>query len=240
MNWLLERADAVEWLEGLSAGSVDLIVTDPAYESLEKHRAKGTTTRLTKAWFEIFPNARFAALFAAMHRALAKNSHLYVICDETTADVIKPIGRAAGFTFWKSIVWDKRKIGMGYHYRNRCEFALFFEKGKRKLRDLSVADVLEGKNVERYIDAESGPDWLDADGIRGGYPTQKPLELLKTLVLQSSDMGQLVVDPFAGSASTGHAAMLLGRRFAGCDVSADAIELGRRKLEQTPFLTRAA
>lgn len=231
MNWSLTQSDCIPWLASLEPDSVDLIVTDPAYESLEKHRAKGTTTRLVKAWFEIFPNERFPLLFAQMFRVLRKNSHLYVICDETTADVIKPIGRAAGFTFWKSIVWDKRKIGMGYHYRNRCEFALFFEKGKRKLHDLGIADVLEGPGC--------GPDWIDADGVRGGYPTEKPIELLKVLIAQSSNPGDLVADPFAGSSSTGQASMLLGRRFTGCDVSADAIALGRRKLEQTPFLARA-
>lgn len=232
MNWSLSQCDAVEWLEGLAPGSLDLIVTDPAYESLEKYRAIGTTTRLTKTWFEVFPNERFPALFAAMYRTLTENSHLYVICDEATADVIKPIGRAAGFVFWKSIVWDKRKIGMGYHYRNRCEFALFFEKGKRKLHDLGIADVLEGPNC--------GPDWIEADGVRGGYPTQKPIELLKVLVRQSSDPGQRVGDPFAGSASTGQAALLTGRLFSGCDVSADAIALGERKLAQTPFIARAS
>ena len=59
---LLRHADAVEWLRELADASVDLIVTDPPYESLEKHRAVGTTTRLkhSKAssndWFDIFPN----------------------------------------------------------------------------------------------------------------------------------------------------------------------------------------
>ena len=42
----LSTADAVTWLRGQPAASVDLLVTDPAYESLEKHRAVGTTTRL--------------------------------------------------------------------------------------------------------------------------------------------------------------------------------------------------
>ena len=62
----LSCRDAVEWLQQLPSESVDLLITDPAYESLEKHRAIGTTTRLkhSKAssndWFHVFPNARFA------------------------------------------------------------------------------------------------------------------------------------------------------------------------------------
>src|SRR5678816_1052290 len=91
----LAALDAVAWLRDLPDASVDLIVTDPAYESLEKHRAIGTTTRLkhSKAssndWFVIFPNARFPELFAEAHRVLKKNSHLYLFCDQETMFVAK-------------------------------------------------------------------------------------------------------------------------------------------------------
>jgi site-specific DNA-methyltransferase (adenine-specific) len=233
MNYTIEQRDAVEWLSKQAPESIDLIVTDPAYESLEKHRATGTTTRLSKSsassneWFEIFKNERFPEFFAACFRALKQNSHMYFLCDQETMFVAKPIGEAAGFKFWKPIVWDKRKIGMGYHYRARCEFVLFFEKGKRKLNDLGMPDVLEGADC---------PDWLEADAVRNGYPTQKPVDLLKKLISQSTQPGELVADPFGGSFSTGQAALLLGRRFAGCDIKASAVDAGRRKLAETPFL----
>lgn len=87
----LFKQDAVEFLLGLPPGSADLIVTDPAYESLEKHRKVGTTTRLKKSkgssneWFEIFPNTRFPDFFVACYQAMAKNSHLYMMCDDETA-----------------------------------------------------------------------------------------------------------------------------------------------------------
>src|SRR5579872_4351147 len=91
------QADAVEWLHSLPAASVDLVVTDPPYESLEKHRAIGTTTRLKRSkassndWFTIFPNARFEALFDAVHRVLKKDAHFYLFCDPETMFVAKPI-----------------------------------------------------------------------------------------------------------------------------------------------------
>jgi DNA modification methylase len=109
----LAQLDAVEWLASLPAGSVDLLITDPPYESLEKHRAIGTTTRLkhSKAssndWFSIFPNRRFPELFAAVHRVLKKNSHFYLFCDQETMFVAKPLAEQAGFKFWKPLVWDK-------------------------------------------------------------------------------------------------------------------------------------
>ncbi len=214
----LAQLDAVAFLRSLPAESVDLLVTDPAYESLEKHRAVGTTTRLkvsagsSNPWFNIFPNARFAELFEEVHRVLKRDTHFYLMCDQETAFIAKPIAEQAGFRFWKPIVWDKVSIGMGYHYRARYEFVLFFEKGKRRLADLGVADVLQ---VPR---------------VRGGYPAEKPSALSEVLIKQSSIEGDLVVDPFAGSGSSGVAALRLGRRYAGNDVSPDALKVARERL----------
>lgn len=207
----LVQGDCVRWLNTLEAGTVNLAVMDPAYESLEKHRAKGTTTRLVTDWFDIFPNVRFPELLAELYRVLADDSHLYVLCDQETAFLLKPMGEAAGFTFWKPLVWDKVTIGMGYHYRARYELILFFEKGKRRLNNLGTPDVLTVPRVR-------------------GYPTEKPEELLATLISQSSEPGELVIDPFMGSGSTGAAALRLGRHFAGCDVAARAIELTHERL----------
>jgi site-specific DNA-methyltransferase (adenine-specific) len=216
----LHRGDAVEWLRSLATGSVDLIITDPPYESLEKHRAIGTTTRLkhSKAssndWFSIFPNARFEELFRELFRVLKRHAHLYLFCDAETMFVVKPIAERTGFRFWKPLVWDKKKIGMGYHYRSRYEFILFFEKGKRKLVSLAIPDVIE---VPRIIN---------------GYPTEKPMEVSQVLVRQSSAPGEWVVDPFMGAGSVGVAAVGLGRGFLGNDVSTKALEITRGRLAE--------
>lgn len=215
---VIDKADAVEWLRHLPDASVDLVVTDPPYESLEKHRAVGTTTRLkhSKAssndWFEIFPNARFTELFSELYRVLKKNRHLYLFCDQETMFVAKPIAEAAGFRFWKPLVWDKQKIGMGYHYRSRYELVLFFEKGKRKLNDLSIPDVLQ---VSR---------------IYGGYPAEKPVALSETLIRQSTEIGELVIDPFMGSGSVGLAALSLQRHFMGNDLCDEAVKVSKARL----------
>lgn len=214
----LSCADAVAWLRTLPSESIDLVVTDPPYESLEKHRAVGTTTRLkhSKAssndWFEIFPNARFGELFAEIHRVLKRDTHFYLYCDPETMFVAKPLAEQVGFKFWKPLVWDKVTIGMGYHYRSRYECILFFEKGKRKLEDLGIADII---SVPR---------------IRGGYPTEKPPAVTEVLVRQSSRPGELVIDPFMGAGSTGVAASSLGRSFLGNDLCAEAVEITRRRL----------
>ncbi len=210
--------DAVDWLRDQPAESVDLLITDPAYESLEKHRAVGTTTRLkhSKAssndWFKVFPNARFGELFQETFRVLKRNTHFYLLCDAETMFVAKPEAERAGFRFWKPLVWDKRTIGMGYHYRARYEFILFFEKGKRRLNDLGIADVI---SVPR---------------IHGGYPAEKPSELAEVLIGQSSQPGDVVADPFMGSGSVGVAAARLGRRFLGNDLNHEAVRLAGHRL----------
>jgi len=208
----VDRGDAVEWLGSLPSGSADLIITDPAYESLEKHRAVGTTTRLTADWFPIFPNSRYPEFFAELFRVLRKDAHCYVLCDQETMFVVKPIAEAAGFRFWKPLIWDKVKMGMGYHYRASYECILFFEKGKRNLANKGIRDV------------------LPCPRIRGAYPTEKPVELLEVLVQQSSSEGEIVLDPFTGSGSTGHAALRHGRRFAGCDITERAVAMTRDRL----------
>ena len=103
---------------------------------------------------------------------------------------------------------------MGYHYRARYEFILFFEKGKRKLNDLSIPDILE------------------VDRIHRGYPTEKPVELSEILIRQSSQEGEVVCDSFMGSGSVGCAAINLGRSFIGSDLSEEAYELSLERLKK--------
>jgi site-specific DNA-methyltransferase (adenine-specific) len=217
-TFCLDQLDAVDFLRTLPSASVNLLITDPPYESLEKHRAVGTTTRLSHSksssndWFEVFPNARFPELLTQVERVLAPDSHFYLFCDQETMFVVKPMAETVGLKFWKPLVWDKEKIGMGYHYRARYEFVLFFEKGKRKLSNLGVADVISVPRIFK------------------GYPTEKPSEVSRILIEQSSQLGDLVVDPFCGSSSVGVAAVGLGRRYLGNDQSPTALELSRERL----------
>lgn len=219
-HFQLRQSDAVHWLRTLPSEMADGIITDPPYESLEKHRAIGTTTRLkhSKAssndWFTIFPNERFEELFIEVYRVLRPDSHFYLFCDQETMFFAKPVAEACGFKFWKPLVWDKMKIGMGYHYRARYELILFFEKGKRKLNNLGLPDVIQAPRVHK------------------GYPTEKPVLVSQILIEQSTKAGQLVVDPFMGSASTGVAALTSGRNFLGNDISPDALGLARERLLQ--------
>ncbi|MEG8838809.1 DNA-methyltransferase [Klebsiella quasipneumoniae] len=212
------QMDAVDFLMTLENDSLDLVITDPAYESLEKHRKVGTTTRLknsTKSsneWFEIFPNERFEELFREIYRVMKKNTHFYLFCDQETAFYAKPVAEKVGFKFWKPLVWDKQRIGMGYHYRAKYEFILFFEKGKRKLNDLSIPDVLSCPRILK------------------GYPTEKPSKLMEILLKQSSIAGEIVCDPFMGACPVGVAALENDRFFLGNDLSKESLRIANERL----------
>jgi len=236
----MRLTDAMAGLRELDAESISLIVTDPPYSSLEKWRNMGTTTRLAKSkqssneWFPTVPNSYFGPFFAECYRVLARDSHMYVMCDEETADALKPMIRDAGFGLRKSVIWHKvGKIepvtcprcgtlvterhapgapGMGYPYRSSYEFVLLAEKGKRS--------PPEDKSVRNFQDV------VDVQWIKGGdaYPTEKPVRLNEILIAQSSLPGDLVVDPFSGSGSCGEAAFNLGRSFLGFDVKQEALD----------------
>ena len=220
MSTRVETADAFDWLTRQAHESMDLIITDPPYESLEKHRSKGTTTRLSKSksssneWFGTIANDRLPELMAKLYSVLRKHRHCYVMCDQETLFALRPAAEGAGFKWWKALVWDKGRIGMGYHYRARHELIAFLEKGKRKLTSLSVADVLNVAPVHR------------------GYPAEKPVALIDILVEQSSVQGETICDPFFGSGSTLVSARSKGRLPTGCDIAPAAMKhyLERRKV----------
>lgn len=208
---ILTQCDVFDRLATLPDACVDLVVTDPPYASLEEHRKRGTTPRLVD-WFPVIPNERFPEIFEQLHRVLKPNTHCYVMCDQKSAFVFKPMGEAAGFKFWKPIVWDKMRMGMGYHYRARYEFILFFEKGKRALNNKGTADVITCRSVRKK------------------YPTEKPPEVARVLIEQSTKPGELVFDPFMGSGSTGEAAALSGRLFLGNDCTPRAFDTAQQRL----------
>ena len=65
----------------------------------------------------------------------------------------------------------------------------------------------------------------------GKHPTQKPLDLLKRIVLASTKKGDIVLDPFTGSSTTGLAASIYGRKFIGIDTEKDYLELSQKRFE---------
>jgi site-specific DNA-methyltransferase (adenine-specific) len=216
VTWRVDQGDALIELMKLEDASVDLVVTDPPYSSLEKHRAIGTTTRLTNEWFDVVDWEYLRTTLIELRRVMKRNTHCYVMGDwEAVHEHYYPDAEQIGFRSWPPIVWDFCSIGMGYHYRRRHSYIAFFEKGKRKLNDLGEPSIQRAKRLA---------------GNAAQYPTQKPTELLRKLILNSSQPRDTVLDPFCGSGSAGVAALHEGRHFIGFDSSPVAIELASKSL----------
>lgn len=215
MGYALLCGDALEIMRAdLKDNSIDLIITDPPYKSLEEHRARGTTTRLVKSWFPVLEDAVLLEHAREWLRVLKPGRHLYMMCDPKTSYALVPALLAMGWRWGNRLIWDKKRIGMGYHYRRRYEDILFLTKPatgghkKRKLRDLGVPDVI---------------DTVPAVRKRGAYPTQKPIGLASLFMFQSGNAGETVLDPFCGSGSTVAAAISGGMHGIGIDVQEQAI-----------------
>jgi site-specific DNA-methyltransferase (adenine-specific) len=219
----LRCADAIEFLQSLKKNSVDMVLTDPPYWTLDKHRNVGTTTRLggnaNKAkqtgWFKTINQEYMMQMLDEIYRVLKPNCHAYVMSDgQTLRHILNHADNSkTPFKNYKPIVWDKVNQGMGYHYRCRHEFFVMLDKGKnRRLNSLSVPDV-----------------WA-VPMIKGGYSTEKPVSLMEIPILNSTEPLELVVDPFMGGGSVAMACAKNCRNFLGCDVSMEAVELTRNRL----------
>lgn len=217
------HGDFQDVMRGLPTFSVDCVVTDPAYWTLDKHRKTGTTTRLggnqypekRSGWFETINDAQLASLIHESWNLLKNNCHAYIMSDGQTLGWILSMvsGRGDEWSNCKPIVWDKVNIGMGYHYRCQHEFFVMLDKGKnRRLNSLSTPDI-----------------WR-VPMVRGGYPTEKPVALMEIPICHSTNEGETVLDPFMGGGSVLVAAERRGRKAIGIDKSEAACELAAKRL----------
>jgi site-specific DNA-methyltransferase (adenine-specific) len=148
------------------------------------------------------PDDAWWDIFAELYRVLAPDSHAYVFADRRIRPIFEAAAKAARFRLRHALIWDKKSIGRGHGvWRPQHEYILFLSKGSRRGNSKSLGDVLPGARPR-------------------SYPTEKPVAVLNKLIGQSSQRGELVLDPFCGSGSTGMAARQLGRRALLCDVDA--------------------
>jgi len=222
------RQDAFEFLKGIPDSSVDCVVTDPPYESLRKWEGVGTTARMglgqkgsgsddPQKFFPTIPNSSLSMLLDEFFRVLKDSRHAYVMCDcLTLPHVFEAVGYGKAMPKWKNLkllIYDKVNIGMGYHYRCRHEFIVMLDKGKnRRLNDMTVPDILAFKKDGNEV------------------PTQKPVALFSVLVRQSTQPGELVLDPFMGAGTAAVAAKSLGRDFLGSDIDQEHVDIGNRRV----------
>jgi site-specific DNA-methyltransferase (adenine-specific) len=198
MNAILNHmhlGDCINLMQSIPDKSIDLIVTDPpylvGYKSRDGRSIKGDRT---SEWLD--PS------FSQMYRILKPNSLAISFYGWNHVDKFMTAWRKAGFRIVGHLVFAKHyasRIGLT-EARHECAYLL--SKGNPPSPSRILPDVMP---------------WGRYTGNRL-HPTQKPVEILRNLIRSFSDVGDVVLDPFAGSGSTLIAARQLHRSWIGMEL----------------------
>ena len=127
---------------------------------------------------------------------------------------------SVGFNFVKCLIWNKGNKIMGQFYMSQYEYIMFFRKGKaRKINNCGTSDILNINNRKLKINGQNLHD------------TEKPVELMKVLIENSSIENEVVLDPFMGIGSTGIACKELNRNFIGIELDDKYFEIAKERIE---------
>ncbi len=252
----LQLGDSLASMQALSVDSVDCIWTDPPY-LLSNDGITCVAGRMVKVNKGEWDRSRGIDLdhefnrtwLAACHRILKPGGSIWV---SGTLHVYLSVGMAMqqiGFRILNDIVWEKPAPppNLGCRcFTHSTEILLWATKAKKggKARHKFNYELMKDenggkqmKNVWRF----STP--ADEEKRLGKHPTQKPVALIARCIRATTDPGDLVLDPFAGSGSTGVAALKLGRSFVGYEQNETYAQLAARRLSETvpdDFTTRTS
>jgi len=228
------RGDCVSALENLPAASVDLVFADPPYNL----QLAGGLTRPDQSevdavdddWdkFDSFQayDAFTRAWLLACRRVMKPDAGLWVIGSYHNIFRVGAILQDLGFWILNDVVWRKSNPMpnfRGRRFANAHETLIWASLSPDAKRYTFNYDALKAAND----DLQMRSDWLfpictgherlkDADG-RKVHPTQKPEALLHRVLMATSRPGDVVLDPFFGTGTTGAVARRLGRHFVGVE-----------------------
>lgn len=216
---VLIQADCRDVLD--SVGIVGCIVTDIPYPLV----AGGNTTKEMGGKFaasaydnsgsiidcEIRPDEYLPLLSDAM-----PSGHAYFMVNNRHVANIENAALAAGFRFHNWLVWDKSTGTPNRWYMKNCEFTLFVFRGAAKyINDCGSRQLIKCPNV-----------------LNGFHETQKPVALMEGYIGNSTDVREVVLDPFMGSGTTGVAAVQMGRKFIGIEMEPKYFDIACKRIEE--------
>lgn len=226
----LRQGDCKQLIRELDNESIDLIVTDPPYglEKLEALRTSGSSKLSGHQLMSDTHNMSIAAvlemlhqLAPQLHRVLKPGSHFYMfVAFQYIGDFIKALTPHLEFQP-PILIWDRGKPSApayGYNYLSRAEAIIYGHRplGKRRLNE-NKYNILAFPDVPRNLRV---------------YPTEKPVPLLQTFIEMSSTANDVVLDPFAGSASTLVAARKSGRKGIGFEINKESFFRAQLRLTE--------
>ena len=219
-SYELHFGDSLELMRNMEAGTVDLIVTDPPYPVIkgghpdDPRRPSGI---LSKNDGKIFAHNDCNAkeYLPEFYRVLRDDAHCYIFTNVVNLRYLLNLADDLGFQLHNLIAWKKNNCVVNRWYMKKLEYICFFRKGKAfKVNDSSVSNCLEYDNPRNKQ-----------------HECEKPVLLMETLVCQSSQQGETVMDPFMGCCPTGVAAVKNNRRFIGCEIDPKYYDLSSKRME---------
>ncbi len=209
--WLIQ-GDCLEKMKEIESGSVDMILTDPPYGmDFQSNHRKEKYSKIKNDkdlnWLGVWVDELF--------RVAADNTAHYVFCSFHNVDKFKQ-SLEKKFKIKNMLVWEKNNTSMGdlkADFAPKYEMIIFIQKGRR------------------FINGKRDPNILKFDRTGNKlHPTQKPVDLLQYLIEKFSDEGAVILDPFAGSGSTGVAAKNLNRKFIGIELDENYFNIAKERI----------
>ncbi|EQB63339.1 MAG: DNA methylase N-4/N-6 [candidate division Zixibacteria bacterium RBG-1] len=248
----LIQGDCIEVLNNAPDECVDMIFADPPYFLSNNGITcqAGKMVPVNKGKWDVSKGAEANHEFnlqwlKACQRVLKPNGTIWA---SGTMHVIYSIGFAMqqlGYKLLNDIVWYKRNAPPNLscrYFTHSTEIVLWAAKSQKSKHHFDyklMKQTNNGKQMRNVWPIDDTPDkvWvIGAPGTEekkfGKHPTQKPVELLTRLMLASTKEGDLVLDPFCGSSTTGVAAILLNRKYVGIDLEDDYLQLSVKRLNE--------
>lgn len=235
--------DCMRALSKMRAGSVDMIFADPPYFLSNGGISckGGKMVSVNKAAWDEGKSQKERHQFnrrwiRSCKRVLKPGGTIWI---SGTLHNIYSIGMALeqeGFRILNNITWEKTNPPPNLACRcftHSTETVLWAEKPDKKAKHYFDYAAMKAMNQGKQMkDVWRGSLTKASEKVNGGHPTQKPEYLLERIVLASTREGELVLDPFCGSGTTGVAATRLQRRFIGIDNVSEYLDMAIERLER--------
>lgn len=220
--------DCLEGLKLIPDNSIDLIVTDPPYKITARGNAGNSGGMMQKKLSmkgKIFQHNDIEPeqYIPEFYRILKDKSHCYIMTNHVNLQKMLNVATECGFKFIKSLIWNKGNKIMGQYYMSQFEYILFFRKGGgKKINFCGTSDILSIPN--KKTKDEKGQNLHD---------TEKPVELMRVLIENSSQDNEIILDPFMGIGTTVIACINTNRNFIGFEIDKQYYEIANKRIEET-------
>ncbi len=248
--------DCIDQLKKLPDKSVDLVFADPPYNlQLASELMRPNNTRVDgvdDAWdkfasFEEYD--RFTrAWLAECRRILKPDGALWVIGSYHNVFRLGSALQDQGYWILNDVIW--RKVNPMPNFRGRrftnAHETLIWAARDQKSRYTFNYESLKSSNDDLQMRSDwlfpicSGPERLKDDGGRKAHPTQKPEALLHRILLGTTNPGDVVLDPFFGTGTTGAVAKRLGRRWIGIERDTDYVKAAEERIAKVKALSTSS